>query len=68
MWLTLFNRAVLNARPLNQVHGHQSSDGNVPACRFAQPSVAGLLPLKVSDAECRAPLRHSDSIVTGIRN
>lgn len=66
MWLTLFDRAVLSARPLDQVHRHQSSDGNVPACRFAQPSVAGLLSPKVVDAECRALLHHSDSVVTGV--
>lgn len=65
--LTVLNRLVLSACPRQQFHAHQSSNGDVPACRFSQPSVAGLLVCQVPDAKSRALPCHSHRIVAGVR-
>lgn len=66
--LTLLHWFVLNAQPWQYTHRHQRSNGNVPACRFPQTSVAGFPPLECFDVKSTALLHHGNSVVTGVRS
>lgn len=64
--LTLLQRLVLNAFPLDLAHGPQGANGDVPTSRLAKTCVAGLLPLQVIDRYISTLLHHRNSIVTCI--
>lgn len=65
--LTRLHRSVLDAGPLDLALSNQGTDGNVPACRFAQPGVAGLLATEGVEPKGSALLGHGHSIIAGVR-